>query len=319
MREGESKRGGLRAHKINKMETIEFYAYPTGRAENLELLLEMDLQNPLRVQEQDQEQLDKDWIERGYTRSSPIGTLSDVLFNPGTGETRLRYRLTEYKIYSGIAFPALPETEEKLSSPLKDSMRASAIGCIVETIDGKIIVQQRKEGLISGGRLDSGAAGMMIYDDAAGKLDWRQQTQEKLVRELQITVETQLCSLKPKAVFSSRGPAHIPATKGYFTGDYSGMVSSLAHVTTSYDRIVETFDRKQVQGVMGVDKKDLAFFIIDHTGNGRHNLCADSSAALLATLPSKEFYEAVDKINSLERARIRFGQLQEGKFREHYP
>ena len=298
------------------METIEFYAHPTEKMNGLELTVEMDPHKPFSVSPEDQEQLDRDWAERGYTRSSPIGTLFDVSFNEQTGETRLRYRLTEYKIYSGIAFPALPDTEEKLSRQLKDFMRASANGCAVETLDGKIVIQRKKEGIIGGGMLESGAGGMMIYDYLTGKLDWRQQARENIARELSIKEASQIISLTPKAVFSSRGPAHVPATKGYFTGCYSGMVSSLTQVHISYDTIIKIFDKKEVQEVIGVDTKDLAAFILEPPTKGDRGFSGDSCAALLSILPAAEFYDTVEKINSRETARIKFGSLRDGKFRE---
>ena len=298
------------------METIEFYAHPTEKMNGLELTVEMDSHNPLLVSPQDQEQLDRDWTERGYTRSSPIGTLFDVSFNEQTGETRLRYRLTEYKIYSGIAFPALPDTEEKLSQQLRNSMRASAVGCAVETTDGKIVVQRRKEGLIDGGRLDSGAAGMMVYNPSTEKLDWQEQIREKLARELRISDRFQIRSVTPTAVFSSRGPAYVPAAKGYFAGAYSGMVGSRAAVNFSYDRVRGIFDAKEVGEVLGVDKNDLAAFIVERTTKDNRGLCSDGCAALLSALPAAEFYDTVEKINSRETARIRFGYLRDGKFTE---
>ena len=298
------------------MDTIQFYAYPTDKVEGLDLLVDVDHHRPLLISPQDQEQLDRDWAERGYTRSAPIGTLSNVFFNTVTGETRLVYRLTEYKVYSGIAFPALPDTEEKLSPPLRASMRASAVGCAIETADGKIIAQRRKEGIIDGGRLDSGAARMMVYDSAEGKLDWQQQALEKITRELNIMDHSQISSLVPRAAFSSRGPVHVPATKGYFSGGDSGMVGSLVQTALSYGQISDFFERTEVGEVIGINKSDLARFIIEQSRKDNKGLCGDGCATLLSTLPPDEFYQTVEKINSRESFRIQFGSLRNDAFIE---
>lgn len=295
------------------MEAIEFYTRPNDQLGGLELTLKMG--NPLPILPQDEEQLNKDWKERGYARSSPLGTLVEVSYNYRTGEAELLYLLTEYKIYSGIAFPALSDTEQKILPQLKGLMRCSAIGCAVQTSDEKIIVQRRKESLICGGMLDSGAAGMMAYNPSTGKLDWKQQTLEKLSRELNLT-NASLSSLTAKAVFSSRGPAHVPALKGYYSGGYSGMVSSLALVNFSYDEVAELFDKCEVGEIIGVRKEDIAPFIVEQTTSGSRSLIADGCGTLLSLLPEKEFYETVEKLNSKENSTIRFGSLKEGIFIE---
>lgn len=299
------------------MENIEFYAYPTLPPAPLEVAIEINPHNPLQINPQDQEQLNKDWVERGYARSSPIGTLSDVFFDKITGKTKLVYHLTEYKIYSGIAFPALPDTEKKLSPSLKESMRASANGCVVETADGKIIIQRRKEGLSTGGMLDSGAAGMMVYNTITRQLDWQEQALEKLVRELSLTPDAQLSPVTPTAVFSSRGPVNIPAPKGYFIGCYSGMVSCLIKVSYSYDELLHIFDPQQIHEIIGINKNDLADFIVDHTTVPKNRgFNGDGCASLLSTLPPPHFYQTIERINSKEKYQIRFGKLRQGKFLE---
>lgn len=296
------------------MENIEFYAYPVGNDKGLDLIIETDSQRSLFVSPEDKAQLDRDWIERGYTRSSPVGTLFDTYFDVRTGETQLQYRLTEYKIYSGLAFPALPDTESLLLEYLRNSMRASAVGCVVETLDKKILAQRRKEGLSTGGMIDSGAAGMLVYDVQAGKLDWEQQTREKLKRELNLH-DSDVQSLEPRSVFSSRGPVHIPAPKGYFTGCFSGMVGSYARVRRSSEEVQNLFSQEEVGNVIAIDKKDLSAFILENAV-GMRGLNGDGCAALLSALPTTEFYDTIEKINSRDTTRIRFGYLKEGKFIE---
>ncbi len=298
------------------METIEFYTPPKNGIEQLTLSIDFNPAQSLSISSRDQQQIDKDWQERGYTRSSPLGTLLNVCYNPRTRETKLNYILTEYKVYSSLAFPALSDTEEKLSSQLRNSMRASAIGCAVETIDQKIIIQRRKEGLISGGMLDSAAAGMMVYTPSTQKLDWQSQTYEKLARELSLTDLTKINSVKPTSVFSSRGKTNIPAAKGYFTACHSGMVSSLAHVNLSYDTITQIFNKKEVHEIMGIDKKDLAEFIIEHTGPGNRNFCGDGAATMLSLLPEKVFYQTIEKINRKDNLKIYVGSLKNATFTE---
>ncbi len=294
------------------MENIEFYTFPNDRLSKLELTIETSGHFPVNTL--DKEQLDHDWIERGYTQSSPIGTLIDTSFNNQTGETQLRYRLTEYKIYSGLAFPALPDTEGRLSEYLRNSMRASAVGCAVETWDGKILAQRRKKGLSTGGMIDSGAAGMLVYDVQTGNLDWEQQTREKLARELNLH-DSDVEFLEPRAVFSSRGLVHIPAPKGYFIGCFSGMVGSYARVRRSFEELQDLFSREEVGNIIAIDKKDLSAFILENAV-GVRGLNGDGCATLLSLLPEKEFYGTIEKINSRETARIRLGSLKEGKFIE---
>lgn len=307
------------------MGQIEFYAYPTLATEvkGLELKLEMDAQNPLLPSPADQEQLERDWVERGYTRSSPVGTLTDVVFRAETGQATLRYQLTEYKVYSGLAYPALPDTGGKLSQVIKDAMRVSACGCVVETTDGKIITQRRKEGLIAGGMVDSGASGIMVYDPVLGKLDWRKNTFEKLSRELHLTaasqtpsIASQVRSLIATGVWSSRESIHIPAQKGYFAGDYSGTVGSRARVSLAYDEIVQIADRKWVEEIIGIYAQDLPDFIVEQVGAGQRGLTGDGCAALLVSLPAHEFQQTVERINSRGKARIILGSLRGGTFSE---
>lgn len=297
------------------MENIEFYARreQSGRSHGLEVRIEVAGLLPLSPQDRDF--LERDWKERGYTRSAPIGTLQEVTFDQRENTISLNYLLTEYKFYSGIAFPALPDTEEKLSQNLRKVMRASSVGCVVETADGKILVQRRKEGIIAGGMLDSAAAGMMVYDPMTGTFDWKQQTWEKLARELKIMDTSQIQALTATAIFSSRGPAHVQARKGYFTGCHSGTISSLALVNITYEALRETYSRSEVAELIGIEKSDLAQFIREHAGDEKC-FVGDSCAALLAVLPEKEFYETIERLNSRETAKIRFGYLREGKFIE---
>mgnify|MGYP001609774960 CR=1 FL=1 len=95
------------------------------------------------------------------------------------------------------------------------------------------------------------------------------------------------------------------------------MISCLAKVSYSYDELLQIFDPQQVHEIIGVDKTDLADFIVDHTTVPENRgLNGDGCASLLSALPPDEFYHTIERINAKEKNKIRFGELKNGKFLE---
>ncbi len=221
--------------------------------------------------------------------SSPRGLA--LLYSSSGGSSELI--TTEFMAYLALR----NDKGKKLSRFFYENMRIVAVGGVLKSSDGKVLIHRRANNeAYSKGVLDASVAGLCQLKD--GKIDFESVINEKLEREIGIS-SSEIKSIKFIGIHSSREP------------DFSGMFTFIIETNLSSEemgkRASQHFDEYHL-----VPYENLSEFILDKLEK-QFDLCKDGCATVTSSLPNSEFKEVVSKLRNMGRD-ISFGNLKEGKF-----
>ena len=247
---------------------------------------------------------------KSYKSIFEAGTLLSQEYNKKSNSLLLNFGLTDYSVYSAIAFP-FNKDEIKISEHLKNKMKISSVGGIVITKDNYVFMQIRPEELISNGTIDSTASGVCyvkkalrlssglldaqeavkLLDIKKNSLDFISSMKEKIDRELN---GLKGYKLQPCAFFSSLGGENVINKKigGVFTGCYSAMMSFKIIINKNKEDFLKTLGKTESK-LISIHMKDIEKFILKH----QTSFCADGLSALISILDQERFNKIVSIIN----------------------
>ena len=267
---------------------LQFYNRDTNAGELVQAL-EYNPQRDIAdlLTEEERQRLEQHWQERAKRGfwNSEIGSLWDT-------QQGLKYIKTTFSLHDAVAV-SLSSGTTLFRPEILEKHRDSAVGVSLETADGLVLVQRRKEGLLAGGLLDASASGLCIVEN--GTLSLEKAIMNKMKRELHLEA-WELEYLLPTGVH-----------RGYDYG--SSMVTFKAKLNKPFEEILYG----DVSGVIGIPHDDLPAYLVRHLTPER-DLIDDGYATFLAGLEEDVFQETVTMLLR-QGCIIEFGSLLEGESR----
>jgi len=226
----------------------------------------------------------------------------------GTHDGKIVFFPTRFKVYDAIT-KHLPRKKGKIipySEEVLEQLRASAVGCALETSDGFIVVQRRGTQVIASNKLDSSASGMVTTNGRT--LDFKSHILNKLEQELGVG-KTDLEYLAPTGI-------HRATDYGTAQFTFAGKTSkTLDQIQEDRDPRCTGEDTKRIAAIYGIKLEHLPSFIIDHATT---DLIGDGVATLLKSIGNLDIRDGIEDVLESKGLDFRLGYLFRGEFYEEF-
>ena len=250
---------------------------------------------------------EKSKIESSWTKRLQLGYKDNELGSLWSTLDGLVFMPVRFKTYDAVT-QHLPIQKGKVipySMVILEQLRTSAVGCVLETIDGYIVVQRRGTKVLAHNKLDSSASGMVV--SLEGKLDFEAQALNKLEKELGIS----------RHDLEYLVPTGIHRALDYGTAQFTfaaKTMKTLGQIREDKDpECNEDLDKSRTQEIKGIELEHLPSFIIDHA---TRDLIGDGIATLLKSINNQDIFGGIISTLKLKGINIVSGTLKDGIFIE---